>query len=88
MKTYDWYKIINLDYFNERDLPSLEVTANFESRGLKPVMVVKGAYVSVIFEGVMLSVAMSDLDPFEFEGYSVNLDENNDIWIGIEKDAN
>jgi len=84
VNTWSWYKIINLDIFEATTLPSIEATVNFEGIGLKKVLILQGAYVSLLYEGIFLSIAMNDANPFVFEGHAAYLDENNDIWLGIE----
>ena len=81
--TYDWYNIINLVEFEALSLVSKEVEVIFEGVGLKTLLVVKGNYVSVVFDDTLLAVNMNAKNPFEFDSKAVYLDANNDIWVGI-----
>ena len=81
--TWSWFKIINLDVFEDTELVSLGAQVNFQGLGLKNVLITKGNFVSVTYEGIFLSLGMSDKNPFVFEGNGIYLDENNDIWWGI-----
>lgn len=81
--TYDVFKIINLDEFNALDLVSRNVSGLFGELGFKEVLVTKGNMVSILYEGVFLSINLNDKNPFEFDGHSIFLDPNNDLWLGI-----
>lgn len=83
---FDWYKIINRAEFEATGLVSRELTLNLEGIGLSSVLVTKGRYFSIIYDEVMLSLGITDANPFVFEGYAVYLDSNDDIYLGIEVD--
>jgi hypothetical protein len=59
MTTYDSFKIINLDTFNALGLPSRKISAFLGDLGLKDVLVTKGNYVSILFDGVFLSLRIT-----------------------------
>lgn len=80
---YDWYKIINKATFEATGLASREVTVILGDLGQKTVLVTKGNYVSLVYEGVMLSLQMTGTNPFKFENKAVYLDANDDIWLGF-----
>lgn len=81
-----FYKIINLDEFEALDLPSRSLEVTLDSIGLKTILVTKGETVSLLYEGVFLSVNLNGNNPFEFDGHAVYIDENNDIYLGIAKE--
>lgn len=81
--TYDVFKIINLDDFNATGLVSRRVSGLFGELGFKEVLVTKGNMVSILYEGIFLSLNLNDKNPFEFEGHAIFVDPNNDIWLGI-----
>ncbi len=81
--TYDWYKIVNLAEFEALDLVSKEYEFILEGVGLKTVMVVKGRLVGLVYEGVLLSIGVTEDNPFEFEDLAVYLDAAGDIHLGI-----
>lgn len=85
--TYDAYKLINLDDFNDLDLTSRKLTVLLGILGEKEILVTKGNMVSILYDDVFLSVNLNDKNPFEFEDYSVFLDINNDIWLGIKVES-
>ncbi len=88
MNIYDVYNIINLDKFNATNLPSREVTGDFGLLGQQTVLVTKGNLVSFLFNNVYLPLNLNDKNPFEFEGYAIFIDPNNDIWLGIKTGEN
>lgn len=83
MTTYNTYKIINLDEFEATGLVSRTVEATLAGIGLKEILVTKGNFVSLLYEGILLSLGIGEENFFEFEGHAVFLDPNNDIYLGI-----
>lgn len=81
---FDWFKIINLDDFQDTGLPSQQVTAVFGSKlGLQTAIVTQGNTVSVLFDGIYLSLNLNSKNPFVFENHAIFLDANGDIWCGV-----
>ncbi len=80
---YDWYKIINLAEFEALDLVSRNLELILGNIGLANVLVTKGNMVSILYNGIFLSIGLNDESPFEFEGHAVYLDANDDVWLGI-----
>jgi hypothetical protein len=83
---YDWYEIFNLGEFNALGLVSKTYTKVLEGLGEKDILVVKANKVSMIYDDVMLSLEMNG-NPFEFEGYAVYIDEDENVYLGIEVDS-
>jgi hypothetical protein len=81
---YDWYKVINKSEFEATGLVSREVNLILEGVGQRTVLVTIGNYFSITYNGVMLSIGMTDSNPFAFGGCAVYLDANDDVWLGIE----
>ncbi len=84
--TYDVFKIINLDEFNATGLVSRKVEGLFGELGLKEVLVTKGNMVSMLYEGIFLSLNLNDKNPFEFEDHAIFVDPDNDLWLGIKSE--
>ena len=80
---YDWYKIINLEEFEDEELVSKEVELNLEGKGTKTVLVTKGNAVSIQIDDAFLTVNLNSRNPFEFENMACYLDDNDDIWVGF-----
>lgn len=81
--TFDVYKIINIDDFEAAVIVSRTVTGLFGDLGLKSILVTKGNCISLLYEGVFLSLNLNDKNPFVFEGHAIFVDPNNDLWLGI-----
>ncbi len=81
--TFNWFKIFNLIEFNALGLTSKVYEYDLEGIGLKEFLVTKGDYVSILYADILLSIGMSDANPFEFEDYAIYLDASNDVWIGL-----
>lgn len=81
---FDWYKIINKAEFLAADLVSKEVEVFLEGVGVRNILVTKGNLVSILYEGVFLSIGLTDENPFIFAGHAVYVDDNDDIWLGIQ----
>ena len=84
--TYLWFKIFNTTEFDALGLTSKTYTLELETVGQKNIMVTKGQTYGMVYDGVFLSVGMTDLNPFPFEGYAVYIAGNNDVYLGIEED--
>lgn len=83
---YDWYKIFNLDTFNALDLISKKYTLNLEGLGQQEILVTKGNLVSLLYNGVFLSLNLNDVNPFEMDGYACYISDSNDVYLGIAVD--
>ncbi len=82
--TFDWYKIFNLTEFEALDLVSKAYILNLEGLGEQTVMVFKGNEVSIQYDDVTLPIQLHDENPFVFDGYAVYIDENDDVFLGVE----
>ena len=83
---FTWFKIFNLTLFTATGLVSRKITLELEGLGAKDFLITKGNLTSILFDGVFLSINMNDQNPFIFEGFAVYLDDNDDVWLGIEVD--
>jgi hypothetical protein len=81
---YTWFKIFNITEFNALDLISKTYTFILEGVGQKDVLVTKGVTYGMTYEGVFLSLNMIDRNPFEFEGYAIYVDADQNVYLGIE----
>jgi len=84
---FDWYKIINKTEFEAADLVSKEVEVFLEGVGIRTILVTKANLISLLYDGVFLSLGLTEDNPFIFDGHAVYLDDNDDIWLGIQTDA-
>lgn len=81
---YDWYLIFNKAAFEATGLVSKAYTLDLEDIGEKTILVTQGNYISILYEGVLLSLDMIDENPFAFDGHAIYLDANGDVHLGIE----
>jgi len=81
---YNWYKIFNKPDFEALDIPSKEYEFLLEEIGLKTVLVVKGNLCGLFYEGTFLSLELNDNNPFEFDSHAIYIDDNDDVWLGLE----
>lgn len=84
---YNWYKIFNLAAFTALGLVSQTYTLELEDLGQKDILVTKGNHVSMLYEGVYLTLEFNDQNPFAFDGHAIYLDEAGDVWLGIEDES-
>jgi hypothetical protein len=84
--SYNTYKIINQDEFEAAGVPSRKVTAILSGIGSKEILVTKGNVISILFEGIFLSLGINGKNYLEFENHAVFIDANNDIWLGIKNE--
>lgn len=80
---FDWYKIINKNDFDALDLYSVEKTFFMQGIGLKTILVTKGNFYGLTYDGVFLSVELNNKNPFIFEDKATYIDDADDIWLGI-----
>lgn len=80
---YDWYLIFNKAEFEALGLVSKTYSLDLEGLGEKEIQVFEGNFISIVYDGVMLPVNMNLKNPFEFEGYAIYIDENEDIFLGV-----
>jgi hypothetical protein len=81
--TYDWYEIINEDDFIAMDLVSTTKELYLEDVGLKEVLVTRGNYTSLLYEGVFLTANLNSHNPFEFDDHAIYKDDSNNLYLGI-----
>lgn len=82
--TFDWYKIFNLQEFEDTGLVSREYTLELEGLGEKTILVTKGNAVGVLFEGVYMALELNGENPVAMDGYGVFLDEAGDVHVGVQ----
>lgn len=87
MNTYNTYKIINVDEFEATGLVSKTVEAVLSGIGLKEILVTKGNFVSILYEGVFLSLNANDKNFLEFDNHAIFIDANNDLYLGIKNEG-
>lgn len=86
--TFDWYNVFSIPEFQAEGLVSKNLLYNLQDIGEEEMIVVSGNLLSLIFRDVILPVQFFDKNPTVREGedgtYAVYVDENDDVWLGIE----
>jgi hypothetical protein len=85
--SYTAYLIFNKDEFEALELISKTYTVNLPDLGQKDIIVTNGNLLGITFEGVYLAINLNSKNPFFKDGYAVFLDEDNDVYLGIEDPA-
>jgi len=85
MSEYNWYKIFNLTEFTALSLVSKSYEYDFETLGLREILVTKGNTVGVVFDDVFLSLGLvNDEGYFAFEDRAVFLQTaTQDVYVGV-----
>lgn len=85
--TFNAYKLFNLAEFEATGLVSRTLDLFLDGIGQKQILITKGNAVSILYEGIFLSLGLGGLNPFVFEGHAVFVDPNGDVWLGIENET-
>lgn len=80
---FTWFKIFNRTEFDALGLVSKTYTLNLEGIGQKDILVTKGISYGMLYDDVFLSLALNDLNPFEFEDRAIYIDGFNDVFLGV-----
>lgn len=83
---YIFYKIFHLQDFIDSGLVSRTIEVELEDIGLKEIMITRGNLISILYEGVFLSLDLNDKIPFEFEDYAIYEHTDGYVYLGIDKD--
>lgn len=79
-----WFKIFNRIDFEAEGLVSKEYTLELENIGEKKILVTQGNYLSISYEGVFLSLNMSEENPFKFDSHAIFIDTaTDDVYLGL-----
>lgn len=81
---YNWYKIFNLTEYMSTGLVSRELIVLLQDIGRVTLLISRGNYVSVTYDGVNLPINYPSKNPYTAEGYAIYLDANSNVWLGFE----
>ncbi len=87
MTSYNWYYILNRDEFEALGLISKTYVVNLAAVGQVTVVVTKGNFLGLTYNGVFLPLNLHDENPFTFDSHGVYIDSNNNVWLGLPVDA-
>lgn len=82
---FDWYRIFNKAEFEATGLPSRTFSMFLTGVGLATILVTKGNALSITYAGKFISLGMSGMNPYAFDGLGIYLDAKGDVWMGILK---
>lgn len=81
----NWYKIGNVDEFEKKNVPQIELQAEFDDLGLVDIVLIFGFNFSVIFNGQMLTIGLNGRNPFNKDKtYAYIHPQTRDLWVGYE----
>lgn len=81
--TYNWFQVFNRTEFEATRLASKNFRLFFQGIGEVEILVTRGAYTSILYDGVFLPIEMQDVNPFEFDSHAIYVDLNDDVWLGV-----
>jgi hypothetical protein len=84
---YTWFYIFTLSEFEAAGVTSRTYTVILDGLGQTDLLVTKGNLVGLTYEGVFLPIQLGDANPFALDGYAVYIDEDDQVWLGIEVEA-
>lgn len=80
---FKWYRLFNYTDFVDLNIPSFTAQVFIEGEGLKTILITKGNYVGVTYDGIFLVVNMNNKNPFRLDTHAVYLDDDDVVWLGI-----
>lgn len=85
---FNWFYIFNAIDFEATGLVQRKYTLVLKDIGQKDILVTKGNFLSMLYEGVFLPFDLNGDGQFEFEGYAIAKHENGNVFLGIAIDEN
>lgn len=83
----DWYNVFSKPEFEALGLVSNTYEVFLEGLGNKDILVTKGNTIAVQFEDEFLPLEFADRNPYQRGDYAVYVDEDENVWVGIEEDT-
>ena len=80
---FDWFNLFNLTEFMATGLVSRTLTRTLEGIGNRDILITSGDFVGITYEGVFLCIDMADQNPFVMDGCAVYVDEDDNVWLGV-----
>lgn len=78
----DWYKIFNLNDFDNLRVPDYSFEVELEDRGLQTYRICMGFKYSVIVDDIYLTPYLNDLNGFNKNERSAYIDSERNLWVG------
>lgn len=81
--SYNWYKIFNRAEFLAEGLVSRELELVLDGIGLATFLITYGNLLSITYGETMLSIGVTEENPFAFDGAAIYVDDAEDVWWGV-----
>jgi len=81
---FDWFKLFKIDEFLDENLVSRNQRVFLEGYSFKDILLTVGNHLSISVDGVFLPCNAVVSNPYYREGFSVFIDAENFLWLGIE----
>jgi hypothetical protein len=81
---FTWYNIFNLTEFLATGLVSKTYNVTLENIGQNAILVTQGESTGMVYNGVFLDLNMNDANPFVIDERAIYVDENQNVWLGIQ----
>lgn len=78
-----WYYIFTTTDF-PADIISRTYTLILDGIGQREILVTRGNLWGITYDDVFLPVELNSKNAFEFEGHAVYIDDDDQVWLGIE----
>lgn len=88
MTLYKWFYIFNAQDFEDTGLVQRKYTLILEGLGQKEILVTKGNYTGITYEGVFLPLRLNgeESNPFAIDGFAIWIDDDTrNVFLGIEQ---
>lgn len=79
---WQWYKIYNLDNFDELNVADYTFDIELEGRGVCIFRICKGNFYAVIVDGVYLVPFLNGKNGFNMDNRSAYIDAKRNLWVG------
>lgn len=84
MNNWKWWNILDLNKFTALNVPDYYFQRNLQDLGLVDLVVMKGDFITVLFQGYLLTPRLNGRNGFSVEHkYSAMIDSNNNLWVGM-----
>lgn len=81
---WKWFKIFSMIEFVGTGLVYKDYQVELEGLGVYTIRALQGQRQNILFDSVFLTVNLNAKNPFTFEGRGVFVDENQDVWVGVQ----
>lgn len=84
---YNWYNLFNLTEWLATGLVSRTLSVNLDNDGAKEILITQGNETALTFDDVFLILNFNGNNPYARDGRAVYLDDEQNVWIGIQVES-